>query len=188
MGGRGGGRRTRNGDYAPGPRRLQPAHHQASFSQKRGDLGDVGQRRVPFGHVAGQVLECRALVLRVALLGVQLDQLAGLLKLNGRDLERGRLGAGEAPGCEGALESCAGRLPRSRTYVLTCGGERADLPPAPVLMPQDVGRRSGRSAPLDRMTRKRRRAAGCRSTKSPRRFDRQTPRPEEALYTLRARA
>jgi len=52
-------------------------HQQAPLREYCGDLGDVGQRRIRFDHVAGQVLERRALVLRVAFLGVQLDQLLG---------------------------------------------------------------------------------------------------------------
>ena len=59
--------------------RLHAAHQQAPLREYGGDLGDVAQRRAPLGHVARQVLERRPLVLRVALLGVQLDQLAGLL-------------------------------------------------------------------------------------------------------------
>jgi hypothetical protein len=88
--------------------RLQAAHQQAALGEDCGDLGDVGQRRVRLVHVPAEVLERRPLVLRVALLGVQLDQFAGLGERDERDLERCLFGPGEVPGGEGALESCAG--------------------------------------------------------------------------------
>jgi len=102
--------------------RLQPPHQQPALREDSGDLGDVGQRRAPFGHVARQVLERRSLVLRVALLGVQLDELAGLRERDERDLERSLLGAGEVSGCKGALVVRRVGRRRSRTYVLASPG------------------------------------------------------------------
>ena len=80
-----------HGNYGPRGRwwpGLQPTDQQAALRENRGDLGDVAQRRAPLGHVARQVLERRPLVLPVALLGVQLDQLTGLLKGDERDRTR----------------------------------------------------------------------------------------------------
>jgi hypothetical protein len=72
-----------------------------------------------------------------------------------RDLERRLFGAGEVPGGEGALQSCAGTAFRGHEHTFShVGAEREDpaTPSAPIR--HDEGRRSGRSAPLDRKARR----------------------------------
>ena len=111
--------RRNHASVRQGARRLQPPHQQPTLREDRGDLGDVGQRRAPFGQVARQVPERRPLVLRVALLRVQLDELAGLRERDERDLERSLLGGSEVPGREGALESRAGMALRGHEHTFS---------------------------------------------------------------------
>ena len=62
---------------------------------------------------------------------------------------------------------------------------RAVIPTAPVSMAQDVGRRSGRSAPLDRKARRCRCCRGVPVDHKPPGLTGRPPRPESALHTLR---
>ena len=62
---------------------------------------------LPFRHVAAEVLQRRSLVLRVALLGVQLNERTGLGERDEGDLIGGPFGGGEVPGRECTLKSCA---------------------------------------------------------------------------------
>ena len=76
--------------------------------EQGGDLGNIGERRVRLVHGAAEVLESRPLVLPIALLGVQLDQSAGVGERDEGDLERGLLRGGEVPRCERTLGPGAG--------------------------------------------------------------------------------
>jgi hypothetical protein len=83
------------------------------------DLGDIGERRAPFGEVAGEVLQRRSLVLRVAVLGVELDEPTGVGERDERELEGGLLGGGQVAVCEGALEPCGGMALRGHEHTFS---------------------------------------------------------------------
>ena len=95
--------------------RLQPTHEQVTFGEHGSNLGHVGERRVRLGHVPGEVLECRPLVLPITLLRIQLDECAGLGERDERDLERRLLGRDQVAGLEGTLDVVRpDGLPRSQ--------------------------------------------------------------------------
>ena len=91
-----------------------------------------------------------------ALLGVQLDQLAGLLERDERDLERCLLGAGEVPGCEGALRVVRRVRPSEVTNIRShmCGASVKILrrPAAPMMWASTVDSFVSLAAPSHRPT------------------------------------